>query len=148
MRTITTDILLTLIISLIVSISVGLVMFGVLGIAPNVGFTMIAIALAVIILISVGATLVFYMAFRAYASERAVKVAMMTLSDEERKVLQKVMELGGEIRQDDLWRKLRNDFSRSKLSQLVINLEKKNALTRKRHGRTNILKLTAEFSKR
>ncbi|MEW6221816.1 MAG: hypothetical protein AB1476_00635 [Candidatus Hadarchaeota archaeon] len=148
MRTNATELLLTTLISLVISVAVGVALFGVFGIAPSVGFTTIAVALAVIILISVGATLVFYLAFRSYASERAVKVAMMTLSDEERKVLQKVMELGGETRQDDLWRKLREDFSKSKLSQLVINLEKKHAITRARHGRTNMLRLMDEFRKR
>jgi uncharacterized membrane protein len=106
------------------------------------------VALGIIIATSVGATLVFYVAFRAYASERAVKVAMMTLSSEERAVLTKIMELGGELRQDDLWRKLREDFSKSKLSALLINLERKKAITRTRYGRTNILKLTPEFQRR
>jgi uncharacterized membrane protein len=142
------EVLLTILIALIVSISTGVALFGVFGITPNVGWSTIALALGVIIITSVGATLVFYFSFRAYASERVMRVAMMTLSDEEQTVLGKIMELGDGIRQDDLWRKIRGDFSRSKLSALLINLERKNTITRIRHERTNILKLTDEFRKR
>jgi len=144
----TAELLLTILIALVVSISVGVALFGVLGIAPSVSWSLIAIAVGVIISISVGATLVFYLAFRAYASERTVKVAMMALNEEERTVLGKIMELGGEVRQDDLWRKLRENFSKSKLSALLINLERKGTITRTRYGRTNTLKLTEEFRKR
>lgn len=148
MRIGTAELLLTILIALVVSISVGVVLFGVLGIAPSVSWSLIAIAVGVIISISVGATLVFYLAFRVYASERAVKIAMMALNEEERTVLGKIMELGGEVRQDDLWRKLRENFSKSKLSALLINLERKGTITRTRYGRTNTLKLTEEFRKR
>ncbi len=142
------EILLTVLIAAVVSTLVGVGLFGLFGVIPDVDWPTIGLALGSAVSVSVLITVLFYLAFRAYASERAVKLAMMTLSDEERRVLGKVMELGGETRQDDLWRKLREDFSKSKLSQLVINLEKKHAITRTRYGRTNILKLTPEFQRR
>jgi uncharacterized membrane protein len=141
-----TEILLVTLVTIIISVSIGVTLFGVLGIAPTIGWSMIAVALLLIVLISVVATLVFYFAFRAYASERAVKVAMMALSEEERVVLRQVMNSGGEIRQDHLWRQL--DFSKPKLSALVNNLERKGAISRTRYHRTNILKLTKEFGGR
>ncbi len=87
--------------------------------------------------------------FSRYGAERTIKIAMMTLNEDEQTVLRKIMESGGEIRQDDLWRKnLKQNYSKSKLSALVINLEKKHAIMRTRYHRTNILKLTPEFSSR
>ncbi len=148
LRISSSEVLMSVLIAVVISISVGLALFGVLEVAPNVGWPLIASALGVIIMVTVGATLVFYLAFRSYASERAVRVAMMTLSEEERAILGKIMELGNETRQDDLWRKLRENFSKSRLSALLINLERKNAITRTRYGRTNILRLTSEFKKR
>jgi uncharacterized membrane protein len=142
------EVLLTVLISLIISITVGLTLGGLFEVTPDVGWELIALVLGAIVSITVCVTMVFYVMFKTYASERVVKVAMMTLSEKEQRVLGKIMEFGGEIRQDDLWRKLREDFSRSKLSQLVINLEKKHAVTRTRYGRTNVLKLTPEFSRR
>ncbi len=147
LRVSSSELLLSVVIALVISISVGLALFGLLGVAPDVGWSLIASALGIIIIVTVGATLIFHVKFKSYASERAVRVAMMTLSEEERAILGKIMELGNEIRQDDLWRKLREDFSKSRLSALLINLEKKNAITRTRYGRTNILKLTSEFKK-
>jgi len=126
-----------------ISVSIGVVLFGVIGIAPGVGWQLIAAALFIMVSISVVATLVFYFAFRSYAAERATRVAMMTLNEDERKVLGEIMGSGGKIRQDDLWRRL--DLSKSKLSALLINLERKGAVTRTRFGRTNILELTEEF---
>lgn len=140
------EILLVIFIAIVVSVSIGVALFGVLGIIPRINLLVILAAILTMVSISVSATLIFYFTFRRYASERAVKVAMMTLSEDEQKVLQQVMALGSEVRQDDLWRHL--DLSKSKLSALVINLERKGAITRARYHRTNILKLTEEFSKR
>ncbi len=126
------EVLSVILIALIVAILSGVVLFGVLGIAPDIEPSMIAFAMLVMMAITVGSTLVFYVAFTRYAAERAVRVAMLALSEDERAVLQKLMEFGGEVRQEDLWRKLRDRYSKSKLSALVINLERKHVLTRQR----------------
>jgi len=80
--------------------------------------------------------------FKRYATERAVRVAMLTLSEDERKVLNEILK-DGEVRQDVLRRRL--DMSKSKLSALVNNLEKKGAIIKLRHHKTNILRATKEF---
>jgi uncharacterized membrane protein len=139
------DVLAVILIAVIVSLLSGVVLFGVLEIAPGVKSEQIAAAFLVMVGITTGSTLTFYFLSTKYASERALRVALMTLSEDERAVLHKIMELGGEVRQDDLWRKLRDRYSKSKLSALVINLERKRALTRQRYHRTNLLKLAPEF---
>ncbi len=141
------EVISVILISIFSSVLGGVVLFGVFGVSPSVSWTLIVAALSVLILITVSATLMFYFVFRRYGAERTIKVAMMTLKDDEQVVLRKIMELGGELRQDDLWRKLRENYSKSKLSALVINLEKKHAITRARHHRTNLLKLTKEFAR-
>lgn len=142
------EIISVVLIAATISVLSGVVLFAVLGVAPNVGLTTVTAAMVLMVLISVGVTLAFYFVFRRYVAERAINVAMMTLRDDEREVLRQIMEMGGEVRQDDLWRKLRERYSKSKLSALVINLEQKHAITRTRHHRTNILKLTQEFKRR
>lgn len=143
----TKEILSVIIVALTISILSGIMLFGVFEIAPKVSWNMIATAMMMMVLIVVSATLAFYFVFRRYVTERTIKVAMMTLKDDEQVVLRKIMEMGGDVRQDDLWRQLRESFSKSKLSQLVINLENKHAITRTRYHRTNISRLTPEFRK-
>lgn len=75
-----------------------------------------------------------------------MRVAMMTLTEDERKVLELVLRSGGEARQDKLRREL--DFSKSKLSALANNLERKRAITKTRYHKTNILKVNREFTGR
>ncbi len=141
------EVISVILISIFSSVLGGVVLFGIFGVSPGLSWTLIAVAASVLFLITVSSTLAFYLVFRRYGAERTIKVAMMTLSDDEQVVLRKIMEMGGELRQDDLWRKLRENYSKSKLSALVINLEKKHALTRARYHRTNLLKLTKEFAK-
>jgi uncharacterized membrane protein len=141
-----TEILLVILVAVVISISIGVALFGVIGIAPGIGWDLIAAALLLIVSISVVSTLIFYFAFRRYASERATRAVMMALSKDEQTVLRQIMNSSGEIRQDDLWRKL--DLSKPKLSALVNNLERKGVLTKTRYHRTNILKLTEEFGSR
>ncbi len=69
---------------------------------------------------------------------------MMAMSDDEKAVLKKVMQQG-EARQDNLRRKL--DFSKSKLSALLNNLEEKNAIEKVRYKRTNRIKPTEQFQR-
>ena len=67
---------------------------------------------------------------------------MMAMSDDEKEVLGIVMDENG-IRQDDLRKEL--DFSKSKLSALLNNLEEKNAIEKSRYKRTNKIKPTEEY---
>lgn len=141
----TQQILSVILIAIIISILSGFVLFGILGVAPGISMRLIAIAILVIMGITVSTTLVFYVTFKRYATERSLRLALMTLSEDERVVLEKIMENDKEIRQDDLWRKIGKNYSKSKLSALVNNLERKHAITKRRYGRTNILKLSDEF---
>jgi uncharacterized membrane protein len=133
-------------VALVVSTLVGTILFWVVQPAPGLALRVIAEVLLLMAAVTIAITIVSCFVFRRYASERAIRVAMITLSDDERVVLRQVMNLGGEIRQDHIWRQL--DFSKPKLSALVNNLERKGALTKTRYHRTNILKLTEEFGSR
>ena len=70
----------------------------------------------------------------------------MTLTSDERLVFEAILRAGGEVRQDKLRREL--DMSKSKLSALLNNLERKHAITKARYFKTNILRVSKEFSGR
>jgi uncharacterized membrane protein len=130
----------------ILQLCLGLLLYGPLHPAPGLELNSILVAILIMAIVagSVAAALAF--TFKRYAGERTMRVAMMTLTEDERKVLERVLQLGGEVRQDKLRREL--DFSKSKLSALVNNLERKRAITKTRHHKTNILKVSEEFAGR
>ncbi|KXB01897.1 hypothetical protein AKJ45_01775 [candidate division MSBL1 archaeon SCGC-AAA261F19] len=137
------EILTVVLTAAIISILSGIILFGALGIAPGVGVQMIMRAFLVLIVITTSITLAFYIGFRKYVAERARGMAMMTLSEDEQRVVRKMIEMNEEVEQKELWRQF--DFSRSKLSALLNNLEEKNVITKRRFRRTNLLRLTDEF---
>lgn len=122
----------------------GLILFGLTGGVP--GVTLEAILLSIIILIIVSSLigLILYWLVNRYMKERAIRTAMMAMSEDEQEVLRKVMQLE-EVRQDELRREL--DFSKSKLSALINNLKDKNAIGKTRYKRTNIIRPTEEFQR-
>lgn len=83
-------------------------------------------------------------AFRRYEAARAAKVAMMTLTEDERRVLERIMQQG-RVRQDNLRHQVH--MSKSKLSALVNDLVQKRTITKKRYHKTNILEPTEEFKR-
>ncbi|KXA91461.1 hypothetical protein AKJ57_01135 [candidate division MSBL1 archaeon SCGC-AAA259A05] len=122
----------------------GLILFGLTGGVP--GVTLEAVGLSIIILITVSSIigLVLYWLVHRYTKERAIRTAMMAMSEDEQEVLRKVMQLE-EVRQNELRRRL--DFSKSKLSALINNLKDKNAIEKTRYKRTNKVKPTEEFQR-
>lgn len=133
------------IIALVVTLQfcLGLLIYGPLRPMPGLELYSIAVAVLMMAAVSSAIAVVLYALFSRYASERAMKVAMMTLTEDERKVFELILRSGGEVRQDDLRRQL--DFSKSKLSALVNNLERKGAITKIRYHKTNLLKPSKEF---
>jgi len=130
----------------ILQLCLGLLLYGPLHPAPGLELHSILVAILIMAIVagSVAAALAF--TFKRYAGERTMRVAMMALTEDERKVLELVLRLGGEVRQDKLRREL--DFSKSKLSALVNNLERKRAITKTRHHKTNMSKISKEFAGR
>lgn len=128
----------------IMQLSLGLVLYGPLGGAPGVDLYSVAVALLILTVVSASIAVALYWVVRRYTSERAIRVAMMTLSRDERAVLERIMQQG-KVRQDDLRRQV--DMSKSKLSALVNNLERKRAITKTRYHKTNILEPTEEFKR-
>jgi uncharacterized membrane protein len=116
-------------------------------ITPTPGLELYSIVIAIAVMVavagSIAAVLVFF--FKRYASERTLRVALMALTPDERFVFEAIFR-AGEARQDKLRREL--DMSKSKLSALVNNLERKHAITKTRYWKTNILKVSKEFSGR
>ncbi len=120
----------------------GIILFFLISGEPGVNFKSIAISIALLVSISTVVGGVLYWLVNRYMKERAIKTAMMAMSEDEEKVLRLVMEQGV-ARQDKLRRKL--DFSKSKLSALLNNLEEKNAIEKTRYKRTNKVRPTEEF---
>lgn len=128
----------------VLQLCLGLLLYGPLR--PSPGLELYSIAVAILIMAAVAGSIAAILAFlfKRYAGERAMRIAMMTLTEDERKVLEIVLRSGGGIRQDHLRRQI--DFSKSKLSALVNNLERKGAITKTRYHKTNILKPAKEFA--
>lgn len=128
----------------VLQLSLGILLYGPFSPAPGLDLSTILIAVGIMATFagSIAAVLVFV--FKRYAGERAVRIALMTLTEDERKVFEAIVRAGGEARQDKLRREV--DMSKSKLSALVNNLERKHAITKTRYWKTNILKVSKEFS--
>lgn len=131
-------ILLTLILQLTLAILLVLL-------SPTGYLELSSLFLAVFIMVAVAGSMATVLAFlfRKYARERTMKIAMMGLTEDERRVFEEILRCR-EIRQDDLRRRM--DFSKAKLSALVNNLEKKGMILKVRYHKTNLLRPTKEFS--
>ena len=134
------------IVALVVVLQICLgVLIYVMTPTPGLELYSIAIAVAVMAAVSGSIAAVLTFLFKRYASERTLRVALMTLTPDERLVFEAILR-AGEARQDKLRREL--DMSKSKLSALINNLERKHAITKTRYWKTNILKVSKEFSGR
>ena len=128
----------------LLQICLGLLLYGPLNPVPGLEISAIVVAIGVMTGIAGSIAVVLVFLFRRYASERVARVALMTLTEDERRVFEAILRSGGEARQDKLRREL--DMSKSKLSALVNNLERKHAITKTRYWKTNILKASKEFT--
>jgi len=126
----------------VLQLCLGVLIYGPLRPAPGLELFSIVIAIAVMAAVAGSIAAVLTFLFKRYATERTMRVAMMTLTEDERRVLEEIMRMR-EVRQDDLRRRL--DVSKSKLSALVNNLERKGAIVKLRYHKTNVLRPTKEF---
>jgi uncharacterized membrane protein len=131
---------------ILVQLCLGLLLYGPLQPAPGLEISAVVVAIAVMAGVAGSVAIVLVFLFRRYASERVARVALMTLTEDERRVFEAIVRSGGEARQDKLRREL--DMSKAKLSALVNNLERKHAITKTRYWKTNILKVSKEFTGR
>lgn len=120
----------------------GVVLYSLMSGTPGVSFFSVGLSIIFLVAVSSVIGVILYWLVRRYMKERAIRTAIMTMSDDEQKVLREIMR-HKEIRQDDLRKEL--DFSKSKLSALLNNLEDKNAIKKSRYKRTNLLKPTEQF---
>jgi len=127
---------------IVLQLCLGLLLYGPLKPAPGLELSAILVAIGMMAAVAGGIATVLVFLFKRYASERALRVALMTLTDDERRVFEAILR-SGEARQDKLRREL--DMSKSKLSALVNNLERKHAITKARYFKTNILRVSKEF---
>ncbi|KXB06590.1 hypothetical protein AKJ51_03405 [candidate division MSBL1 archaeon SCGC-AAA382A20] len=121
---------------------VGILLYSLMGGIPGVSFTSVGLSIILLVTVSSVIGVVLYWLVGRYTKERAIKTAIMTMSEDEKKVLREVMKRK-ETRQDEL----RNafGFSKSKLSALLNKLEEKNAIEKTRYKRTNIIRPTEQF---
>jgi len=136
------------IVALVVALQLcmGLLLYGLLKPAPSLELSAIVVAIGMMAAVAGGIAAGLVFLFKRYASERTLRVALMTLTEDERKVFEAIVRAGGGARQDKLRREL--DMSKSKLSALVNNLERKHAITKARYFKTNILRVSKEFGGR
>jgi len=127
---------------IVLQLCLGLLLYGPLKPAPGLELSAILVAIGMMAAVAGGIAAVLVFLFKRYASERTLRVALMTLTDDERRVFEAILR-SGEARQDKLRREL--DMSKSKLSALVNNLERKHAITKARYFKTNILRVSKEF---
>lgn len=139
----TAEALLVIFIAVIISSLSAIALFGVFGLAPGVGMSKIVSAFLLIVVITVSANLIFYIGLRRYMAERERRKMMLALTDDEKRIVREIMDMGDEVEQKNLWRRI--DFSRSKLSALLKNLKEKNVITKRRHRRTNLICLSEDF---
>ena len=122
--------------------AMGFIFFFTVRSTPGVNLGRFSLAIVLLVAVAVVVGVFLYWLIGRYVRERGIKTAMMAMSDDEKEVLGVVMD-EGEIRQDDLRREL--DFSKSKLSALLNNLEEKNAIEKSRYKRTNKVRPTEDF---
>lgn len=127
---------------IILQAGVGLLIIAATGDAPGLDIYSIGVSILLLVVISAVIGIVLYWLVQRYSKERAIRTAMLAMSEDEKKVLRKIMN-AGEARQDELRREL--NFSKSKLSALVNNLVDKNAIEKVRYKRTNKLRPTKDF---
>ena len=127
---------------IVLQLCLGLLLYGPLKPAPGLELSAILVAIGMMAAVAGGIATVLVFLFKRYASERTLRVALMTLTDDERRVFEAILR-SGEARQDKLRREL--DMSKSKLSALVNNLERKHTITKARYFKTNILRVSKEF---
>jgi uncharacterized membrane protein len=130
----------------LLQICLGLLLYGPFKPVPGLEISAVVVAIGMMAGVAGSIAVVLVFLFKRYASERVVRVALMTLTEDERRVFEAILRSGGEARQDKLRREL--DMSKSKLSALVNNLERKHAITKTRYWKTNILRVNKEFTGR
>ena len=85
-----------------------------------------------IIALIIGVIISFYL-FKAEKKDEVYNIVKKTLSEDEKKVLDEIKKVG-EITQDSL--RFRLDWSKAKISTILINLDKKGLIQRERVGKT------------
>lgn len=128
----------------LIQLSVGALLYVLAGSAPGIDLASIIMGILIMAAVAGFVSSVLVFLIRRYAGERVMRVALMTLSEDERRVFEAILRAGGEARQDKLRREL--DMSKAKLSALVNNLERKQAITKTRYWKTNILRVRREFT--
>ncbi|MDY0387719.1 MAG: hypothetical protein RBT65_11490 [Methanolobus sp.] len=71
------------------------------------------------------------------------KILLMALVGDEKKMVQTIVQNGGQILQNELVNRL--DFSKAKTSRILSNLEKKRIISKQKYGLTNCVSLTEEI---
>ncbi|MEM3420936.1 MAG: hypothetical protein QW835_03450 [Candidatus Hadarchaeum sp.] len=128
---------------IVLQIFIGLLLYGPLQASSSLDIYTILVAIALMAAVAGGIASVLAFIFKKYSTERAMRVVLMTLTEDERRVFEAILRSNGRAYQDKLRREL--DMSKSKLSALVKNLERKHAITKERYFRTNVLKVSKDF---
>ena len=91
------------------------------------------------------AVLYYFLRIRRKGDDGGVKRVFSVLKDDERKVVDFVIEKGKKCKQRDIVRA--TDFSKAKVSRIMLELEERGILSRERVGRTNRVILNADVKR-
>ncbi len=97
----------------------------------TIGFGIIALFIAI-----------YYFLITRKKDDHSVKRVFAVLKDDERKVVDFIIEKGEKCKQKDIVRA--TDFSKAKVSRIMLELEERGILSRERVGRTNRVILNAD----
>ncbi len=88
---------------------------------------------------SIGIFIISFLIFYFFYLKKPKELVLSVLDDFEKKVLNCIIEAGGEVKQKRIVNE--TNLSKAKVSRIVKNLEKRGLIEVKRLGRTNLLKL-------
>jgi len=83
--------------------------------------------------------------YRTYKRKISIEVPMFVLTEDERKIVDAIRIMGGEMKQEDLPEK--TGFSRPKVTKVIQDLENKKIISRLKHGKTYKVKVMRKFVK-
>ena len=83
--------------------------------------------------------------YRTYKRKLSIEVPMFVLTEDERKIVDAIENMGGEIKQEELPEK--TGFSRPKVTKIIQDLEDKKIISRVKHGKTYKVKIMKKFVK-
>ncbi|HDI12820.1 MAG TPA: hypothetical protein ENF64_01745, partial [Hadesarchaea archaeon] len=79
----------------LLQLSLGVLLYGPFAPAPGLDIFTVVVAVGIMAAVAGSIATVLVLVFKRYASERAVRIALMTLTEDERRVFEAIVRSGG-----------------------------------------------------